>query len=79
MLDAIENILDPHEQEHVTAFRTYEGEESIPYDLFACRASMSPAIHRMVNNRESTRRAAAKDASDTLDPFNPTIDINCED
>jgi len=77
--DAIENILAPHEQEHVAAFRTYEGEEHIPYDLSGCRASMSPAIRHMVNSRESARRAAAQAASDALDPFNPTIDITCED
>ncbi len=77
--DAIENILAPHEQEHVTAFRTYEGEERIPYDPSGCRASMSPAIRRMVNSRESARKAAVQATSDALDPFNPTIDITCED
>jgi len=77
--DAINNVLAPHEQQHVTAFRTYNGTTRTPFDLTLCRADFDSRIQSMHDAAESTRQAAAQAASDALDPFEFEVDLDCED
>lgn len=77
--DAINNVLAPHEQEHVAAFETYNGTTRQPFDLTLCRAQFPQAIRDMVRTEERQRRAAAQAASDALDPFNFEVDLECTD
>ena len=77
--DAIDNVLAPHEQEHVDAFETYNGTTEQPFDLTLCRNQLSGAVRRMARAEEGPRRAAAKAASAALDPFNFNVDLDCED
>lgn len=79
--EAINNQLAPHEQQHVAAFRTYNGTVDTPIAMTGCRSALSDQVaaradelHRGV---ESPRRAAAQAASDALDPFVITPDLNC--
>jgi hypothetical protein len=77
--DAITNVLAPHEQEHVTAFHTYDGTVTTPFDLTLCRADFDARIQALHDGIESGRRASAQAANDALDPFEFEVDLNCED
>jgi hypothetical protein len=77
--DAIDNVLAPHEREHVAAFNTYNGVTRRPFDLTLRRSDFDAAIRQMFTAEERARRAAAQAASDALDPFHVDVDLNCED
>jgi hypothetical protein len=77
--DAITNVLAPHEQQHVTAFRTYNGVTRTPFDITLCRTNFDARIQGMHDTAESTRQASAQAASDALDPFEFEVDLDCED
>lgn len=76
---AITTVLAPHEQQHVQAFRQYNGVTRTPFDVTLCRSEFDSTIQSMFDTQESTRRAAAQAASDALDPFHFDVDINCEE
>jgi hypothetical protein len=77
--DAISNVLAPHEQEHVRAFRTYNGTTRTPFDLTLCRADFDSAIREMFDAADQTRQDAARAASAALDPFHFDVDLDCEE
>jgi hypothetical protein len=77
--DAINNVLAPHEQQHVAAFNTYNGTTSRSFDLTLCRSNFDSTIRSMFEAEERARRSAAQAASDSLDPFHFDVDLNCED
>lgn len=77
--DAIDNILAPHEQEHVAAFRSYNGTTRRRFDLTICRSEFDSTIRSMFEAEQDARRRAAQRASDSLDPFHFDVDLNCED
>jgi hypothetical protein len=76
---AIDNVLAPHEQEHVQAFRQYNGVTRTPFDVTLCRSEFDSTIQGLFDSQETTRRATAQGASDALDPFTFTVDIDCEE
>lgn len=77
--DAINNVLAPHEAQHVSAFNTYNGTTSQPFDSTLCRAQFEGFIRNLVSQEEGPRRAAAQAASDALDPFSFDVDLDCTD
>jgi hypothetical protein len=82
--DAIDNILAPHEQEHVAAFRTYEGTTSTPVDITICRGRnlerrLVARLQSIHDAEEGPRKSAAQTQSDSLDPFHVDVDLNCEE
>jgi hypothetical protein len=77
--NAITNVLAPHEQQHVSAFRTYSGTVRTPFNLTLCRAAFDARIQSLHDGVEAPRRAAAQAQSDALDPFNFEVDLNCQD
>jgi hypothetical protein len=77
--DAINNVLAPHEQQHVDAFNTYNGTTSTPFDMTICRSAFNARIRAMHRAAERARRAAAKALSAALDPFNFDVDLDCEE
>lgn len=77
--NAIDNILAPHEQQHVAAFQQYDGTTRRAFDLTLCRSEFDGAIQRMFEAEEQARRAAAQAASDALDPFHFDVDLDCEE
>jgi hypothetical protein len=77
--DAINNILAPHERQHVRAFRTYNGTVRTPIDLTICRTDLDSSIQALHDSVEGPRQAAAQALSDALDPFVFDVDIDCED
>lgn len=76
---AITNVLAPHEQQHVAAFRTYDGTTRTPFDLTLRRDELDAAIRAMFVAEDQARQSAAQAASDALDPFHFDVDLNCED
>ncbi len=76
--NAINNVLAPHEQEHVQAFRQYNGVVRTPFDLTICRVDFDAEIQAIHDAVETQRRSDAQSASDALDPFNFTVDLDCE-
>ncbi len=77
--DAIDNVLAPHEQEHVRAFEQYNGVTRTPFDITLCRSEFDSTIQEMFEQQASDRRDRAQTASDALDPFNFDVDLDCED
>jgi len=77
--DGIDNVLRPHEQEHVTAFRTYNGTVSTPFDFTLCRGEFDAQVQALHDSVEAPRQAAAQAESDALDPFEFEVDLDCED
>lgn len=77
--DAINNVLAPHEQQHVTEFEAYNGTTRTPFDLTLCRSEFDGTIQSMFEGEERTRRASAQAASDALDPFHFDADLDCEE
>lgn len=76
---AITNILAPHEQQHVQAFRQYNGTTRRRFDLTLCRGDFDARIQEMFEAEETQRRQQAQSASDALDPFHFNVSLDCED
>jgi hypothetical protein len=77
--DAIDNVLAPHEQEHVRAFRSYNGTTRRRFNLTICRSAFDATIRSMFEDEERDRQDAAREASDALDPFYFDVDLDCGD
>lgn len=77
--NAINNVLAPHEQDHVRRFSTYNGSVSTPFNVKVCSGDFSAKMQEMHDNIESARQSAAQALSDEIDPFNFDVDIDCED
>jgi len=78
--DAIDNVLAPHEQQHVDAFRTYNGTSRHPFGLKGCNAEEINAQLEVIHHQEAaSREAAAQALSDALDPFHFDVDLDCEE
>lgn len=78
--DAIQNVLVPHEQRHVDAFRTYAGTTRRTFDLTICRSAWNEStVDALVKPEQSARQAAAIAASNALDPFYFDVDLDCTD
>jgi hypothetical protein len=76
----IDNVLAPHEQDHVVAFEQYNGTTETPFDLTLCRPRVDQTIRAMFRAEERQRRADARAASAALDPFVRDIEgLDCED
>lgn len=76
---AIDDVLAPHEQEHVRRFEQYNGTTRRRFDLTICRDAFEGAIQAMFEAEAAERRRRVQAASDALDPFHFTVDLNCED
>lgn len=81
--EAIDTKIAPHEQEHVTRFKTYDGKTSLPFSLTGCKDKLrdrATAEVSRVHREENKRRG---DAADTLslaiDPFEVTVDLDCKE
>ncbi|HEU4386543.1 MAG TPA: hypothetical protein VFV34_02015 [Blastocatellia bacterium] len=82
--DAIDNKLAPHEQEHVKAFKTFEGTTTKPIDITMCKgddlkAELKAKLQAIHDAEEGPRKAAARAKSAALDPFQVKVNLDCED
>lgn len=76
---AIDNVLAPHEQDHVAAFNQYNGSARLPINYKGCSAGIADHVQELHDTHAAARRAAAQAASDALDPFHISVDLNCEE
>lgn len=77
--NAIDTVLAPHEQQHVDAFNQYRGVVRTRFNVTLCRSAFDSTIEDIFNTQEAARHSSAQAASDALDPFNFTVDIDCEE
>lgn len=77
--DGIDNILAPHEQDHVNAFNRYNGSIVLPVNYTGCSAGFEEYVQQLHDTNATQRQAAAQAASDALDPFHFTVDLDCEE
>ena len=77
--DAITNVLAPHEQQHVSAFQTYNGTSRQPFDLTICRSDFNSTMQSMHDSADNARQSAARALSKALDPFQFDVDTDCQD
>ncbi len=75
----IDGRIAPHEQEHVTAFSTYNGTVTLPITYTGCKDGLTAHVQAMHDADAVARKAAAVAKSKALDPFNVPIDLDCED
>jgi hypothetical protein len=76
----IDTVLAPHEQRHVRAFEAYNGSTTRQVRFNACNSAaqgeLATRVQSMLDSEQVSRQASAQRASDALDPFNSTIDID---
>ena len=74
----INGTLRRHEQQHVSAFKTYSGTVRTPFEYTGCRAGLDSLVQSIHDGIDAQRMADANALSDALDPFNVPIPCNCE-
>jgi hypothetical protein len=77
--DAINNKLKPHEAQHVAAFETYNGAVKLPINFTGCKADLAAHVQSMHDADAAAREAAARRKSAALDPFDVSVDLDCQD
>lgn len=80
--DFLRTVLGPHEQDHATRLRSYDGTTRRPFTVTACgRQALDEAVNAKIQQMQSDehdqRSAAAEKSSAAIDPFNRPIDLNC--
>jgi hypothetical protein len=76
---AIKNQLAPHEQQHVKAFKTFEGTPSLSINYKGCEGGYQSYLEDLAQTEYDKRKTAADDKSAKLDPFMITVDLCCKD
>jgi hypothetical protein len=75
----LRDVLRPHEEEHASRFRTYNGRTVIPLDLTGCGQAELRARVTAIHDAEATQRQANTDAlSAQIDPFTREVNLDCE-
>jgi hypothetical protein len=77
--NAIDNVLAPHEQDHVAAFNQYNGTVTLPMDYTGCSAGIQEYAQQLHNADAAAREARVNAASAALDPFHVSVDLDCVD
>jgi len=71
----LRNVLLPHEKDHESRFKTYNGQTKNPVDITGCgRDDLQAQITNLVTNEDAQRQANANALSAAIDPFVATID-----
>jgi Domain of unknown function (DUF4157) len=76
----LQNVLLPHEQDHETRLKTYNGQTKNRVDITACgQDDAASKVQAIQDAEEPARRAAAQARSNAIDPFVRPIDCSdCE-
>jgi hypothetical protein len=77
--DTINNVLKPHEDQHVAAFQSYNGTVTLPINYTGCKDGLQGHVQSMIDANSAAREAAAKARSAALDPFVVNVDLDCEE
>jgi len=76
---AIDGPLTAHEQEHVAAFKTFDGTALLPISYHGCNSGYDPYLVSLAENELRQREFAAKQLSAALDPFSIPVDLCCRE
>jgi len=74
----IDTTLLRHEQQHVLAFKTYDGVVSTRLNYTGCQSGLDAHVQAIHDGIDVQRSNAAIARSNALDPFNAPIPCNCE-
>jgi hypothetical protein len=77
--DTINNVLKPHEDQHVAAFQSYNGTVRLPINYTGCKDGLQAHVQSMIDADSAARETAAKAKSAALDPFVVNVDLDCEE
>lgn len=77
--DAINNKIKPHEDQHVSAFGTYNGSVNLPINYTGCKSGLADHVQAMHDADAAARESAARAQSAALDPFNVSVNLDCEE
>ena len=77
--EAIDQVISPHEGEHVNIFNRYNGTVSLPIDYTGCSDGIQKYVKQLHDADAAERRAAIVAASDAIDPFYVDVDLDCEE
>lgn len=73
----IQTTLKNHELDHVTAFKTYNGQVKTPLVYTGCREDFRNYVQDMHDRINQQRIETANQLSDQLDPFHKEIPCDC--
>jgi hypothetical protein len=77
---ALDEVLYPHELEHVAVFEQYNGTTERQYSFDTCRDAIPEKLKAMVTKEAGERKAAVMAENAKLDPFVVDVDLSeCEE
>lgn len=76
---AIKNKLAPHEQNHVTAFKTFDGSPLLPINYKGCESGYDSYLEGLAETEFERRKGIADARSAKLDPYVVDVDLCCKD
>jgi hypothetical protein len=76
---AIEGPLTAHEQQHVRAFKKFEGTANLPIRYHGCGAGYDDYLAGLAKAEFERRRKSADTKSAALDPFSVPVDLCCKE
>lgn len=79
----LRDVLGPHERDHRQRMRTYNGVTRRPFDVKACGMDalhelLESTLQQMHDDEAAQRQADAQASSDSIDPFDREIALDCE-
>lgn len=77
--EAIDTKIAPHEDQHVSAFGTYNGTVKLPINYKGCKEGLADFVQAMHDKDAAAREATARAKSAALDPFHVNVDLDCEE
>lgn len=75
--NAINTVLKAHENEHVVAYKTYNGTVKTPFSHADCDGDIYSKLNKIHADLDIPRQDAARAASNALDPFKHIVNCNC--
>ena len=79
----LRTVLGPHEQDHRRRMRTYDGTTRQRFDVTGCgmeglRDQLQTTLQQMHEDEATARQATAQASSDSIDPFERVVDLDCD-
>lgn len=76
---AIDGPLSAHEQQHVRAFKKFEGTALLPIKYHGCGSGYDTYLEGLAETEYQRRKKAADAGSAALDPFSVPVDLCCKE
>lgn len=73
----LDKVLKPHEEDHKSRLKSYDGKTKIPINVTACGMDeATKKVEKIHLDEDANRQEAARKQSDKIDPFNKTVDCS---